>query len=107
MGFIFPILWSGILAIFRAIFSPFILGGLAAFFASRIFQFIGMGLVFWTGIDVLLGFVETQVLSSVSGLTGQIYEIVAYVGLFHGVSMIIAAYTLKFTRKSASLIFRR
>jgi len=109
MGFIFPLLWSGILAIVRAIFSPFVLGAFVAFATSKLLQFVGMGLIFWQGIDVLLAFVTTQIdatLASAS-LPVEVYNLAAYLGLFHGISMLVAAYTLKFTRKTASIIFKK
>ncbi len=107
MWWMFSFLWSGLLALLRGVFGSAFLGVLVGFLTSKLFQFLGMSVVFYTGVDVLLNFVNIQIMDSVSGLSGQIYDIVVYIGLFHGFSMVFAAYTLKFARKQATLIFSR
>lgn len=77
-----------------AIFMPALMGGLATITASivgRVVLALGIGFVTYTGISAGIDAIQAQVISSVSGLTGDSLALVGYLWIDKAISVIFSA----------------
>lgn len=79
---------------FLAFFVPALLGGLATVMGSLIGRAIlalGIGFVTYAGISVALNTMKQNVITGVSGLTGDALGLVGYLWLDKGITIIFSA----------------
>lgn len=87
-----------------ALFIPALVGGLAAAMASfvgRAVLALGVGFVTYTGLSVLIGAVEANVISSANALPSQAFNLLGYLWFDKALTMIFSAVTASLSLQSA------
>jgi len=82
------------------VFIAALLGGLvsaAGSLVGRVLIALGVGFVSYQGLDVMLGFVKTQTLAQLGGLTGEALQVVATMQIGTAVNILASAYTARMT----------
>jgi len=81
-----------------------LIGGLAQAMASlvgRVLLSLAISFVTFVGVKTLISSVESQVMSSMSGLSADIYNLACYLWIDKGITMVFSAWTAAVALKLA------
>jgi hypothetical protein len=80
------------------VFVPALLGGLvniAASVAGRVLIALGISVITFSGLNVTLGWVKSQVVSALQGLPAEMVQLLAYAGVGEFISIIASAFAAR------------